>query len=248
MQRFIFFCFLFCSSFIFAQEHLHLPRAIGHIPSSMLKNIEANEVQFVHDLEEVLKEGSDELFTLVDKEHLLSNTFVPYKLIELKTGAQYTINRKGLLLTPIAESALSTMAKKARVDGVTLLVSSAFRSYEYQNNLFNRYVKQYGENEADRFSARPNASQHRLGTAVDFGSIDDAYAETKAGKWLVAHAEDYGWSLSYPKGYENITGYKWECWHYRYLGIKTCKLQKKYFGDIQQYMLEFINYWQHRAI
>ena len=246
MKRFVLFLFPFLGVILFAQEHLHLPKAIGHIPTRILKNIEEHEKQFMHDLEDVFKEGSDELFILVDKEHLLSKNFIPYKLVELKVGLQYTINKKDLQLTPIAEKALSNMAKGARDEGVTLLVSSAYRSYEYQNNLFNRYAKQYGEREADRFSARPNASQHRLGTAIDFGSIDEAYAETKAGKWLESHAEDYGWSLSYPKGYEKITGYTWECWHYRYLGIKACKLQREYFEDIQQYMLEFIDYWKHK--
>ncbi|MGP1439714.1 MAG: M15 family metallopeptidase [Treponema sp.] len=246
MHRFIL-LFLF-NSILFAEGHLHLPKNIGHIPAKILKNIEEHEEQFINDLNDVFNEGSDELFILVDKEHLLSNTFVPYKLIELKSNSQYLVNKKGLLLTPLAENSLSIMAKAAKLDGVTLLVSSAYRSYEYQNNLFDRYARQYGEKEADRFSARPNASQHRLGTVIDFGSIDDAYAETKPGKWLAMHAEDYGWSLSYPKGYENITGYKWECWHYRYLGIKACKLQKKYFGNIQQYMLEFIHYWKNKSI
>ncbi|MGP1520674.1 MAG: M15 family metallopeptidase [Treponema sp.] len=246
MYRFIL-LFLF-NSILFAEGHLHLPKNIGHIPAKILKNIEEHEEQFINDLNDVFNEGSDELFILVDKEHLLSNTFVPYKLIELKSNSQYLVNKKGLLLTPLAENSLSIMAKAAKLDGVTLLVSSAYRSYEYQNNLFDRYARQYGEKEADRFSARPNASQHRLGTVIDFGSIDDAYAETKPGKWLAMHAEDYGWSLSYPKGYENITGYKWECWHYRYLGIKACKLQKKYFGNIQQYMLEFIHYWKNKSI
>lgn len=246
MYRFIL-LFLF-NSILFAEGDLHLPKNIGHIPAKILKNIEEHEEQFINDLNDVFNEGSDELFILVDKEHLLSNSFVPYKLIELKSNSQYLVNKKGLLLTPLAENSLSIMAKAAKLDGVTLLVSSAYRSYEYQNNLFDRYARQYGEKEADRFSARPNASQHRLGTVVDFGSIDDAYAETKPGKWLAMHAEDYGWSLSYPKGYENITGYKWECWHYRYLGIKACKLQKKYFENIQQYMLEFIHYWKNKSI
>ncbi|MGP1415709.1 MAG: M15 family metallopeptidase [Treponema sp.] len=246
MYRFIL-LFLF-NSILFAEGHLHLPKNIGHIPAKILKDIEEHEEQFINDLNDVFNEGSDELFILVDKGHLLSNTFVPYKLIELKSNSQYLVNKKGLLLTPLAENSLSIMAKAAKLDGVTLLVSSAYRSYEYQNNLFDRYARQYGEKEADRFSARPNASQHRLGTVIDFGSIDDAYAETKPGKWLAMHAEDYGWSLSYPKGYENITGYKWECWHYRYLGIKACKLQKKYFGNIQQYMLEFIHYWKNKSI
>ena len=246
MYRLMLISFFLLNSFLFANERLSLPKTIGHIPARILRNIEENDVQFINDLEDVLKEGSNELFILVDKQHLLSNNFVPYKLVELTTGSKYTINRTGLKLTPVAEKALSDMAKGAKLAGVTLLVSSAYRSYQYQNNLFNRYAKQYGESEADRFSARPNASQHRLGTVIDFGSIDDSYSETKAGKWLTSHAGDYGWSLSYPKGYENITGYKWECWHYRYLGIKACNLQKKYFDDIQQYMLEFIHYWKHK--
>lgn len=246
MRPLIFFSLLFCNTLAFTQVHLHLPTSIGHIPSKILKNIENNASEFIQDLQEVLREGDDEFFILVDKEHPLSNSFVPYKLVELTNGSQYTINKKGMLLTPDAEKALSNMAKGAKAAGVTLLVSSTYRSYQYQNNLFNRYAKQYGEREADRFSARPNASQHRLGTVIDFGSIDDTYSETKAGRWLDSHAEDYGWSLSYPKGYENITGYKWECWHYRYLGIKACKLQKKYFQDIQQYMLEFIHYWKNK--
>lgn len=244
MRNLILFSFFSFCTFLSAYESLHLPKSIGHIPPQILKNIENNEAQFILDLKEILKEDENDFFILVDKINLLSNDFVPYKLIELNSNSQYLVNKKGLLLTPIAEKALANMAKGARANGVTLLVSSAYRSYEYQNNLFNRYAKQYGEKEADRFSARPNASQHRLGTVVDFGSIDDSYAETKAGKWLYSHAGDYGWSLSYPKGYENITGYKWECWHYRYLGIKACKLQKKYFNDVQQYMLEFIDYWK----
>ena len=248
MRVFIFSLFFVLSSLLFANEHLNLPKNIGHIPSKILRNIEGHEVQFIHDLEDVLNEEVDDLFVLVDKEHLLSDSFVPNKLVELTSASWYAINKKGLKLTPIAEKALSDMAKGAIVAGVSILVSSAYRSYQYQDNLFNRYARQYGETEADRFSARPNASQHRLGTAVDFGSIDDSYAQTKAGKWLALHAEDYGWSLSYPKGYENITGYKWECWHYRYLGIKACKLQREYFGDIQQYMLEFIDYWKHKNI
>lgn len=248
MQRLIGWLFFLITAFLFADERLNLPSTIGHIPPSVLKNIEGHGKQFIHDLEDVLNEEIDGLFVLVDKEHLLSNSFVPYSLVELTSGSQYAINKKGLKLTPIAEKALSNMAKVALSDGVNLLVSSAYRSYQYQKNLFDRYVKQYGEHEAERFSARPNASQHRLGTVVDFGSIDDDYAKTKAGKWLASHAQDYGWSLSYPKGYENITGYKWECWHYRYLGIKACKLQKNYFEDIQQYMLEFIDYWKNKKV
>jgi len=246
MKYLFFILYLLTSTFLFATHSLDLPATIDHIPQRILQNIKENEKDFLVDLEDVLKDDVNDLFILVDKNYRLDNEFVPYELVELKKGASYDINKKGLKLTPMAEKALDTMAKVAKKEGVSLLVSSTYRTYEYQNNLFTRYTKEYGEQEADRFSARPWASQHRLGTVIDFGSISDDYATTKAGKWLNKKAYKYGWSLSYPKGYEKITGYKWECWHFRYLGIKACKFQKKYFEDIQQYMLEFIHYWKNK--
>ena len=103
-----------------------------------------------------------------------------------------------------------------------------------------------GLEEAERYSARPGTSQHQLGLAVDFGSITEDWGDTQMGKWVYGHASDYGWSLSFPKGYEDITGYMWECWHFRYIGKMACQFQKKWFGDIQQFMLEFIHMWQEK--
>ena len=98
--------------------------------------------------------------------------------------------------------------------------------------------------EAERESARPGTSQHQLGSAIDFGSITDDFDETTMGKWLYANASKYGWSLSFPKNYEDITGYRWECWHFRYIGVPACQMQRKWFGNVQQYMLEFIDLWK----
>lgn len=136
------------------------------------------------------------------------------------------------------------MGQAALREDIKLVVSSSYRSWEYQENLYNRNVRQLGKEVADRESAPPGASQHQLGTVVDFGSITDAYAETVAGKWLLANSARFGWSLSYPQGYESITGYRWECWHYRYIGIQATVFQKEWFGDVQQYMLEFIHAWK----
>ena len=133
------------------------------------------------------------------------------------------------------------LAAGARADGVTLLFSSSYRSYDYQKVVYEREVKTYGQETADRESAHPGASQHQLGTAIDFGSITDAFAATKAGRWLAAHAEDFGFSLSYPRGYEEVTGYRWESWHYRYIGRPAARLQRECFQDVQQYLLEFIH-------
>ena len=110
--------------------------------------------------------------------------------------------------------------------------------------MYNRNVREMGQAAADRESARPGTSQHQLGTVIDFGSITDDFADTKAGKWLAENAASFGWSLSFPQGYEDVTGYRWECWHYRYIGKKAADFQKKWFSDVQQFMLEFIDAWK----
>ena len=99
----------------------------------------------------------------------------------------------------------------------------------------------YGRETADRESALPGLSQHQLGTAIDFGMISDGYEKTSEGKWVTAHAWEYGFTLSYPQGYEQVTGYRYESWHYRYLTRPGALMQREFFGDVQQYLLEFVN-------
>ncbi|QSH92803.1 D-alanyl-D-alanine carboxypeptidase family protein [Treponema medium] len=217
------------------------------IPVEMQRHISNNAVSFLADLQKILAVEKENLLILVDKQHLLPDGYTPQNLVRLDTGRAYIINRKDLSLTKTAEQALQEMALAAKRDGVTLIVSSSYRSYTYQKNLFDRYVRESGEKEAERFSARAGTSQHQLGTVVDFGSISDEFAQTRAGKWVLQNASKYGWSLSFPKGYEAVTGYVWESWHYRYIGVEACDFQQKWFGDIQQYMLEFIDAWKKQT-
>ena len=214
------------------------------IPAEIRQRIGNDAGSFLAELKRVLVAEKENLLVLVDKWHLLPDGYTPQNLVTLTAGRAYMINRKDLSLTKTAEQALQQMALAAKQDGVTLLVSSSYRSYAYQKNLFERYVRESGEKEAERFSARAGTSQHQLGTVVDFGSISDAFAQTRAGKWMLHNASKYGWSLSFPKGYEAVTGYVWESWHYRYIGAEACAFQQKWFGDIQQYMLEFIDAWK----
>ena len=212
-----------------------------NLPSEKL--ILANKEQFLSDVYAVLAADKDYLLTLVDKQHYLSKDYVPEDLVPLVKNNHYAINRNDLSLRIPVEKALCTMSDAAANDGITILVSSTFRSYDYQAKLYARNVKQLGQAAADRESARPGTSQHQLGTAIDFGSITDDFVETKQGKWLAKNAMKYGFSLSFPDGYEDVTGYRYECWHYRYIGIEACKMQQKWFGNIQQYMLEFLYAW-----
>ena len=206
--------------------------------------INGDSLDFLADLQQVLAEDTDDLLTLVDKQHYLAADFVPADIVALKANDFYLLNRNDLSLRVPVEIALRKMASAAKNDGINLVVSSTYRSYDYQKNLYERNVRQLGKAVADRESAPPGASQHQLGVAVDFGSITDEFAQTKQGQWLAANAGNYGWSLSFPDGYEDVTGYRWECWHYRYIGERAVEFQRKWFSDVPQFMMEFIHAWK----
>jgi D-alanyl-D-alanine carboxypeptidase len=217
------------------------------IPRSYVSAMNANRAAFLADLEAALRADaarSGGLLTLVDKRNPISADSSPPDLVPLAKGRHYVASREGLSLRAEAEGALERMARAALADGVTLVASSTYRSYEYQKKVYDRNVREMGEAAASRESAKPGQSQHQLGTAVDFGSITDDFAGTKAGRWLAAHAGEYGWSLSFPQGLESVTGYRWESWHYRYVGVEATALAERWFGGVQQYMIEFVDAWK----
>lgn len=125
----------------------------------------------------------------------------------------------------VALQDLSAMVGAATADGAHLAVQSAYRSYQGQVLTFDRWVSQVGYAEALQTSARPGHSEHQLGTAIDFktagGDSPWQYADwatTNEGAWLAANAWKFGWVMSYPKGSSAVSCYRYEPWHYRYLG------------------------------
>lgn len=211
-------------------------------------NIQGNTADFIQDINNLIASDENGLLLLVDKKHYLANTFVPEDLVDLTKNPDYAINRTDLSLRVCVEEALRKMAVAAKTEGITLLVSSTFRTYDYQKRLYERNVREMGKEAADRESAMPGSSQHQTGTAIDFGSITDAFAEDEPGIWLAENANKYGFSLSYPQGYEPVTGYRWECWHYRYIGQSAVFMQEKWFNNVQQYMLDFIHFYKNADI
>ena len=211
-------------------------------------NIQGNTADFIQDINNLIASDENGLLLLVDKKHYLANTFVPEDLVDLTKNPDYAINRTDLSLRVCVEEALRKMAVAAKAEGITLLVSSTFRTYDYQKRLYERNVREMGKEAADRESAMPGSSQHQTGTAIDFGSITDAFAEDEPGIWLAENANKYGFSLSYPQGYEPVTGYRWECWHYRYIGQSAVFMQEKWFNNVQQYMLDFIHFYKNAEI
>ena len=160
--------------------------------------------------------------TVLDTLYKLPEDYAPddlEPLTSLGVGTDATQLRS--LVMPDLEALLSA----AEAAGLGLEVQSAYRSYSYQERTFAYWTKQDGYEAALKSSARPGHSEHQLGTALDFRSADgppawelDDWAETPEGAWLKAHAAEFGFVMSYPKGKEALTCYIYEPWHYRYVG------------------------------
>ena len=120
-----------------------------------------------------------------------------------------------------AEQAFQTMKQAAANEGLNIYISSSFRSYQYQEKLYNNYIARDGKEKADTYSARPGHSEHQTGFAFDLNTIDDSFANTPEAKWVAEHAHEYGFIVRYPADKTEITGFKYEPWHIRYLGVET---------------------------
>lgn len=213
------------------------------LPEGIRKAILADIDGFMDQISPVLELPVD-TFIQADKQHSLGAGYRSADIVMLTEYPELMLSRDNLSLREVLIPDLLRMVEAARKEELTLLISSTYRSFEYQDRVFKWNVEQNGLETAERESARPGTSQHQLGTAIDFGTITDDYAFTSAGEWLLENAWKYGFSLSYPDGYEDLTGYRYECWHFRYITPAGTELQRKYFGDIQHYMISFLN--EHR--
>src|SRR6185503_19960578 len=163
-------------------------------------------------------------------------TFITPRAVQT-VGAAEVLARRGdpwysTLLTDAPNAAIRRVAYEdflalrgaASAAGAPLVVLSAYRSYALQVSTFEYWVSVGGYQQALRTSARAGHSEHQLGTAIDFGDGAAApweyadWASTATGTWLAAHAAEFGFVMSYPKGRTNVTCYDYEPWHYRYVG------------------------------
>lgn len=145
-----------------------------------------------------------------------------------------------------AYDAYAKMKSDASANGLTLWIASGYRSYTYQNGLYQSYVNKNGKTAADTYSARPGHSEHQTGYAFDLNTVSSSFANTKEGKWVNDNCSKYGFVLRYPKGKESETGYIYEPWHLRYVGTElSTKLYnsdsswttlEEYFGITSKYI------------
>lgn len=182
------------------------------------------------------------LLNLVDKENTLQE-YKPTDLVELAP-----LGAPGKYLRRPAYEQLAAMLKAAREDGVEIKIISAYRSFTRQQSIFSFYSRKYKE--AARFSAQASHSEHQLGTAVDLGAADTKtdfsanFAQTPPGKWLAQNAFQYGFVMSYPAGKEVITGYIYEPWHYRYIGVEAAKEFRDSGLTLKEFLAKKPQYYQ----
>jgi zinc D-Ala-D-Ala carboxypeptidase len=185
--------------------------------------------------------NQDDLLILVNKTNLLSPNYVPSDIVTL-SPKDIPSNKQTFQLRKIVLPELNNMISDAKKDGIMLSIVSAYRSYNTQKSVYNDWKAKLGEKEAARVSAVAGASQHQLGTAIDFNSLNESFENTKEAKWLLENAYKYGFVISFPKNQENITGYKFEPWHYRYIGKDAAFMVYNYFDNSLEIFLNW--FWQ----
>lgn len=154
---------------------------------------------------------------LVNKKNKLPDNYVPADLNLI--SKEYSDSKQHL--RNIAQINFEKMAKDIEKEGLKIIAVSTYRDSEYQDKLFNNYVQEKGLEYASMCSAKKGFSEHQTGLAVDIASSNldyDNFDKTEEFKWVKNHAHKYGFILRYPKDKVNITGYKYEPWHYRYVG------------------------------
>lgn len=167
--------------------------------------------------------SADEALVVVDRQHGLSPDYSPDDLVSLHPLGIPTLRGERMKLRDEAAQATSRMVADAGADGIELVVCSAYRSHEAQVVSHERLTALHGEG-ARGFSAPPGHSEHQLGTVIDVSNasagyrLNQAFGGTEASRWLDRNATDHGFVLSYPREAEELTGYHWEPWHYRYIG------------------------------
>ncbi|MCA1064406.1 M15 family metallopeptidase (plasmid) [Rossellomorea sp. AcN35-11] len=179
------------------------------------------------DTVQVVSNPSDVL-VVVNKTNILPADYIP-KLVKPDIPFYFSDDLPKRYLRPVAAKAVQDLFLEAKKADIHLLGASGYRSYNRQKSLFSNYVNSYGLEEANKFSAYPGQSEHQTGLTLDVTSrgmnykLEEEFGSTPEGKWLANNSYKYGFIIRYLKGKENITGYTYEPWHIRYVGIDAAK-------------------------
>ena len=182
-----------------------------------LVNVRANHEWYDEDVttKSDLSKGN---LVLVNKFNQLSSDYTPENVVAISNYYSYDGNS----ITETVYEAYKNMWYAAKKEDLTLIVTSSYRDYETQEYLWNKYADTNSEEYADSVSARAGFSEHQTGLALDivtYNTIMNDFENSDEFKWLQKNAHKYGFILRYPKNKTDLTGYDYESWHYRYVGV-----------------------------
>ncbi|GGF16214.1 D-alanyl-D-alanine carboxypeptidase [Halobacillus andaensis] len=192
---------------------------------------DANPNAYANELDEVVDEDGltiieqpDLIEVVVNKSRKLPEGYEPEELVKPDVRFPFEEDLPKKYMQPEAAAALEELFAAANEEGMRLYATSGYRSYETQEQIYESNVAEKGQEEADKFSARPGTSEHQTGLAMDVTTaemefkLQQSFIDTKEGKWLADHAHEYGFVVRYLEGTSDITGYEYEPWHLRYVG------------------------------
>ena len=187
---------------------------------------------------------SQKYLILVNKTNKLNSSFVPENIRNLNIPFVGAIDSNRMEAG--AGLALERMFLAAKEDGVILQGRSGYRSYNTQKINYNNKVSAMGQEQADKYVAKPGFSEHQTGLVMDivtpgYNKLDSGFKNTSAYKWLINNCADFGFILRYPEGKSNITGYNFEPWHYRYVGVEHAKIIMSNNLTLEQYLSDYAN-------
>lgn len=173
---------------------------------------------------------------LVNKKNNLSKDYVP------KTSIPKTSSNNSIPVRYDIVDAVESLFKASKEAGLNLILVSGYRSYETQSSIYNNNIKNKGEVWTSKFSAKPGQSEHQTGLALDISSVSQggglyqSFGNTAEGKWLEENCANYGFILRFLKDKEDITGYTYEPWHFRYVGVDVAKYIMKNNLTLEEYL------------
>lgn len=212
------------SKFVFKEKDTYIEKVNNELSTPVPTE---NAIENKPETSEQPVEYDPSLFTdlnsiliLANKTHPLPEYYEPSDLVT----PNVKVNKSGLSLRKEASDAIEEMFNAAKEENINLVLGSSYRSYSYQASLFSRYVAKDGEKKAAKYSSRPGQSEHQTGLAADISDesgenfLKQSFKDTKEGIWLKNNSYKFGYILRYPEGKEDITGYMFEPWHFRYIG------------------------------
>lgn len=174
-------------------------------------------------------DNPESILVYVNKKRKLPDGYEPPDLVVPDVRHRYEPGHMETHMRKEAAGALEKLFSGAQENGFELMTISGYRSYERQDIIYTNQVKTNGQEYADKYSARPGTSEHQTGLTMDVryaddskeSKLDESFGDTATGIWLAEHAHLYGFIIRYPKNKESITGYSYEPWHIRYVGIEN---------------------------